>query len=404
MLSVDRQRWVDRIVGPPLCWLLTLWHRLPGASPPAAEVRRVLVIALSEMGALVLARPMFERLRERYPGASLFVLGFERSQEALDLIDVVPRDRVVCIRSHSLGVFLTDSVQAVRRLRALSIDVVIDLELFARASAIFSALSGAPLRVGFERHGQEGLYRGGFINRPVLYNPHQHIADQFVTLVEAIDSAAVPRGKRLVVPRVRSVERLSLRPGELDAARRALFSQFPELESRPLVFMGPGGGLMPLRAWPITHYMAVARALVERGFAIGVVGLSEDRGLAQVLRASCPEGTCADLTGYTRSVRELTVLFHLGALLITSDGGPAHFASLAPIPAIVLYGPETPVLYGSLSPDAVNLHKPLSCSPCVSAYNHRRSPCDGDNVCLKSITPAEVLTASYRILGVSTPA
>jgi hypothetical protein len=45
----------------------------------------------------------------------------------------------------------------------------IDCELFARVGAIFSFLSGAPVRVGFFRHAQAGLYRGTFINRGVMY-------------------------------------------------------------------------------------------------------------------------------------------------------------------------------------------------------------------------------------------
>ena len=48
---------------------------------------------------------------------------------------------------------------------------------------------------------------------------------------------------------------------------------------------------------------------------------------------------------------------------------------------------------------AVNLHKPLACSPCLTAYNHRRSPCDGDNVCLKSISTEEVMAAVDELLA-----
>ena len=118
-----------------------------------------------------------------------------------------------------------------------------------------------------------------------------------------------------------------------------------------------------------------------------------------VIQHACGSEACVDLTGYTATVRDLTVLLHLGDLLITNDGGTGHMASLTPIPSIVLFGPETPTLYGSLSAHAVNLHKPLSCSPCLTAYNHRRSPCDGDNVCLKSISPEEVIAAADELLG-----
>jgi ADP-heptose:LPS heptosyltransferase len=92
------------------------------------------------------------------------------------------------------------------------------------------------------------------------------------------------------------------------------------------------------------------------------------------------------------------LIFHFSALLITNDGGPGHFAALTPIPAIIFYGPETPTLYGPLGDNARNIFLNFSCSPCVTAYNHRNSPCDGDNLCLKKISPEEVLTQALEIL------
>ena len=93
------------------------------------------------------------------------------------------------------------------------------------------------------------------------------------------------------------------------------------------------------------------------------------------------------------------LVFHLAELLVTNDGGPGHFASMTPMPSIILFGPETPALYGSLDPKAVHFFQGLSCSPCLTAYNHRLSPCDGDNQCLKTIEPAEVWAAVQRILS-----
>jgi ADP-heptose:LPS heptosyltransferase len=94
------------------------------------------------------------------------------------------------------------------------------------------------------------------------------------------------------------------------------------------------------------------------------------------------------------------LVFHLAELLVTNDGGPGHFASMTPMSSIILFGPETPALYGSLDPEAVHFFRGLSCSPCLTAYNHRNSPCDGDNQCLKTIEPAEVWAAAQKILSI----
>ncbi|MHC4616739.1 MAG: hypothetical protein ACYTEQ_03185, partial [Planctomycetota bacterium] len=47
---------------------------------------------------------------------------------------------------------------------------------------------------------------------------------------------------------------------------------------------------------------------------------------------------------------------------------------------------------------AVIFFSSLSCSPCITAYNHRKSPCDGDNICLKRIQPDQVLAKALEIL------
>ena len=85
-------------------------------------------------------------------------------------------------------------------------------------------------------------------------------------------------------------------------------------------------------------------------------------------------------------------------MLVTNDSGPAHFASLTPVHTVVLFGPETPLLFGSLAPATTIIWKQLACSPCVSVFNHRLSPCD-NNRCMQLITVDEVCAAVDRALG-----
>jgi ADP-heptose:LPS heptosyltransferase len=139
--------------------------------------------------------------------------------------------------------------------------------------------------------------------------------------------------------------------------------------------------------------------LIAAGYAVGVIGMKDDRPLGQALVKHCASAQCIDLTGYTKSVRELLALFHRAALLITNDGGPGQFAALTPVPSIVFFGPETPLLYRSLSANAYCFHSAVSCSPCLTAYNHRLSPCDGDNQCLKQISPEQVLAKAHELLA-----
>lgn len=403
-MDIDAQRRLDRILGSAICRVLSWLHLRRDRQVTPARVERLLVILLSEMGSLVLAYPMFQRIKKLYPNATVHILLFEKNREVLDVLKVVAPEHVFTMDNSSLGRFLKDCFSLLFRLRRTKFDVVIDCELFSRASSIFSFLTGAPVRVGFHRHCQEGLYRGDFINRPVLYNPYQHISQQFLTMVEAIDSTTVPKAKRL--PTAEPLEVPSVRFGveEVREMVRRLHAYAPTVAGKRLVLINPGGGLLPIRAWPMEHYCRLSNQLLQEGYAVGIIGMGQDKDLAKEIQAYCDSPFCVDLTGYTRSIRELLLLFHCASLLITNDGGPGQFSAMTPIPALVFFGPETPALYGRLDSNGYVFYSPMSCSPCITAYNHRKSPCDGDNACLKRIDPEQVFAKAMEILARGEPA
>ena len=447
-MNIDFQRWVDRWVGIPLCAAVSGFEALKRrlASVPTADSapRAIVVILLSEMGSLVLANDMFARLKARYPDAPLHALLFRKNREILDLMQVMDPANVHTVDDRSLTALLSSLWQAIQALRRANVDVAIDCELFSRISSLLSYASGAGVRVGFHRHTQEGLYRGSHINRPVPYNPYHHISAQFLTLARAIDSTAVPTSKLPVLGIPKPPPHVRLDGGLIQGIQNRLAQDFPAIAGKPLVLVYPGGGILPIRAWPLASYTALCQGLVADGCAVAVIGLKDDQALAQQLvaqvrasadiggegndladsplqqgprdwlrqtaGAAAPSGgrelhevnerggDIVDLTGYTRSISELLALFHVARLLVTNDGGPGQFAALTPIWTLMLFGPETPALYAPLTPKCHSFYSQWPCSPCLSAYNHRSSYCDGDNQCLKVIAPADVLAKARECL------
>ena len=73
-----------------------------------------------------------------------------------------------------------------RRMWALKLDAAIDMEFFARGSAVIAFLSGARARVGFHTWYAAGPYRGDLFTHRLLYNPHLHTTTTFQVLVEAL--------------------------------------------------------------------------------------------------------------------------------------------------------------------------------------------------------------------------
>ena len=405
-MNINAQRWVDRWVGIPMCAAVSVVNAVvnrvknPDNTPKAP--RAIVIILLSEMGSLVLAHDMFARLKTRYPDAALHALLFGKNREILDLMQVIDSAHVHTVDDKSLMGLLSSLWRAIAELRRARVDVAIDCELFSRISSLLSYASGAAVRVGFHRHTQEGLYRGSHINRPVPYNPYHHISAQFLTLARAIYSTAVPKSKLPVMGSGKPPPHVQLDPTFKAGIEARLAQDFPALAGKPLVLVYPGGGILPIRAWPLASYTALCDGLVADGCAVAVIGLKDDQALAQQLVASVQRtdsgSMVIDLTGYTRSIAELLGLFHVARLLVTNDGGPGQFAALTPIWTLMLFGPETPGLYAPLTPQCHSFYSHWPCSPCLTAYNHRASYCDGDNQCLKVIEPSVVLAKARECL------
>lgn len=404
-MNIDTMRRIDRALGVPLCFLTTLALRLKAArrAQPAAP-RRVLFLELSEMGSTILADPAMRRLRDRH-GAELHFAIFAQNRASLGLLDTIPPDNIFTLRSDSFALLARDALALLRWMRRRRIDTVLDLELFSRFTALLTGLSGAANRVGFHRFHQEGLYRGDMLTHPVWYNPHVHIAKNFVALVDALAAEApqLPYGKVAVPDAAIRLAKAEVPAAQVDdmAARVAAVLPAYRRGDTSLVLVNPNAGdLLPQRRWPPAAFVALIRLLLaERPDTVVLLtGAPGERAGAEALRDSVASPRCGNFAGGC-AMEELPALYSLAAAMVTNDSGPAHFAAVTAMPTVVLFGPETPALYGSLGP-TVPIHAGLACSPCVNAYNHRKTPCT-DNVCLQAIRPEQVLAALRPLLPAS---
>ena len=144
-----------------------------------------------------------------------------------------------------------------------------------------------------------------------------------------------------------------------------------------------------MRRWPLESFTELARRLLEDPEVFLLIsGVASDTPDAQSMCARLGSSRALDLTGQT-TMTELLHLFDLAHVLVTNDSGPAHFAALTRIHAVVFFGPEIPDRYRPLSASSDVIHTGYSCSPCIGPLNQRRSPCN-DNLCLKSIGVEEI--------------
>jgi ADP-heptose:LPS heptosyltransferase len=386
-------RTLDYWLGLPACAFLTVVRRNIGDRRQPA--RRILFLKFIEQGATVLAQDAIRRGVDAVGRGNVFFCVFESNRAILDVLDLVPPENVLCIRDRSIATFAADFLRALRQMRARQVDTVIDMEFFSRASAIFAFLSGATTRVGLHRFTGELPYRGDLMTHRVQYNPHLHISVQYAALLEAAlgspDDPPLVKRPAAELDRQGTLAAFTPSADELRAVTSLLDQAGP---ADSTVLLNPNASdLLPLRKWDTSRFGELAQRILAAfpRARIVMTGAPSEQAAADQLCRSIGSPRVISAAGRT-SLRELLTLYTLSDVLVTNDSGPAHFASLTPVHTVVLFGPETPLLFGSRAPSTTVIWKQLACSPCVSVFNHRLSPCR-NNVCMQSITVDDVFDA-----------
>ena len=401
-ISVNTMRAIDHWVGVPLCAVASpivalidgiknIFSRGPDAP------RKLLFIELSEMGSAILVDPAMRNAQAR--GAELFFLIFKSNRASLTLLNTVKPENIFTIDSSSLGGLIKDTVKFLLVARKHRIDTVIDLELFSRFTALLTGLCGARRRVGYHIFHGEGLWRGFMLTRKVHYNPHIHITKNFLSLIHAAfaKEIEVPFSKIHIADSEVRLEQAVIDPTALSKVRERIEKlaaeagiEFKQGQQRLILVNPNASDLLPQRRWAQQRFSELIQGLNQRypNDLILITGSPAEFEYVEKVRAVADVKNALNFAGQV-SFADLPPLYTLSDVMVTNDSGPGHFSAVTPLRTVVLFGPETPALYGSVG-KSISITANLACSPCVSAANHRKTPCH-DNVCMQAITVPQVL-------------
>lgn len=393
-------QWIDHRLGVPACALLTLVRRLgrifgqDNLAPP----KSIFFLKLAEQGSTVLAHDTLRQAVARFGREHVCFLVFEDNRFILDLLGIIPPENIFSLRTRSAWTMITSCLSQLAAIRRRGIEACIDLEFFARSSAALAFLSGARLRVGFHAGFGDGPYRGDLLTHRVIYNPHLHTSAAFSSLLHALEVVPAALPALAFTPAPATVPPLFCPTLDEQRRVRELLASLGVAAGRRLILLNANAGdLLPQRKWEGLNYVLLARRLLAEfsDLAIVFTGSPKEEPLIAPLVRETASPRCVSAAGRT-TLRELLVLYTRSEVLVTNDSGPAHFAALTPIDVVALFGPETPLLFAVPGSRSHPLWAGLACSPCVSAYNNRRTSCR-DNQCMKAHTVENVFELVSRI-------
>ncbi len=401
-ISVNTMRAIDHWVGVPLCAIVSpviaLMDSIKNVFNRGPETpKKLLFIELSEMGSAILVDPAMRNAQAR--GAEIFFLIFKSNRASLTLLNTVKPENIFTIDSSSLSGLIKDTLLFLLLARKHRIDTVIDLELFSRFTALLTGMCGARRRVGYHIFHGEGLWRGFMLTRKVHYNPHIHITKNFLSLIHAAfaEKIEVPFSKIEIPDSEVRLEQAIINPSALEKVRERIEKLAKEANihyvpgKNYLILINPNASdLLPQRRWAQQRFSELIQAIHQKypDDLILITGSPAEFAYVEKVRVVANIKNALNFAGQV-SFAELPPLYTLSDVMVTNDSGPGHFSAVTPLRTVVLFGPETPALYGSVG-NSIAITANLACSPCVSAANHRKTPCH-DNVCMQAITVPQVL-------------
>lgn len=251
-------------------------------------------------------------------------------------------------------------------------------------------LHGSLRSLALRRHvgGRWSSYPKHRVARTVLIRTKRNVYRDARPIAERYFDAAITLD---VMPDDASLEMFLPRP-TLNAAEEFLMAQGIGAV-RQLIAVAPGAAHFTKR-WPLHHWTALVRRLIENGNDIVVVGGPEDRDVAAAL-VDAGEGHAVSAAGRFDLPGSAALLKRARAL-ISGDTGLMHLATAVGTPVVALFGPTVePFGFFPYHAKATVVQRELYCRPC-SAHGGPKCP-EVHHRCLQDVAPDDVLEALRKL-------
>lgn len=336
--------------------------------------KKVLVIAPSWVGDLVMSQALLRLLKKRDPDCSIDVLASFMLHPLLRRMPEVNNCLVAPWRHGELKLFERFKIAQALRKNSYTHAYILPNSF---KSAITPFLARISHRIG---------WRGE--QRYLLLNDMRFCPEKLPLMAERYLALGYKKSEKPKRPFL--LPRLQVLPEQLDLVLKRLEIS---LSGRPILALCPGAEYGSAKRWPPSYFADIARAKSKEGWEVWILGGTKDRILAKEIQVRS-YGMCFDLTGKT-DIGEVVDLLSLAKAVVANDSGLMHIAAALNKPLVAIYGSTPPNHAPPLSEGKHRkLFLNLPCSPC----GKRKCPLNHTN-CLYGLGPDLVLKAIADVVG-----
>jgi len=313
---------LDRYAGIPA--VAILGHARRKRALPSA-IRTIGLLRTAAIGDTVLISAAIADLRAAFPGASVIFFAGPTNFEMASMLDGV---NVV------IKVPIVNIAAALRRVRSIAVDVMVDFGQWPRFDALLTLFSKASFTIGFQTRGQHRHY--GY-DATVEHSSHAHEIENYRRLLRAV-GVKTGNPPRLPTPS----------PGALAATNYAVFH------------LWPGGRRKKLKQWPDENWLALVEEMASLEMEVVLTGAPADRdGNDAIIERVRPDARCFVRNAAGLSLQGTAAMLAYSRLVVSVDTGVMHMAAALGVPLVALHGPTSSRRWGPISERAIAVDSPL---------------------------------------------
>jgi heptosyltransferase-2 len=324
------------------------------------EKMKILIIAPSWVGDMVMAQSLFIALKEKQPNCQIDVLAPAWSQGLLERMPQISKTFVMPLLHGEFG--LKKRFDLGKKLRVEKYDQAIILPNSWK-SAVIPFFANIPTRTGFVGEMRYGLLNDARkLDKSVLTMTVQ----RFVALAE--------------------LGEMSFKFPNLNVTKNQQHEVIEKFDLRlenPILVLCAGAEFGSAKRWTEAHFAELATQKIAEGWTCWLIGSEKDKSVTDEIN-KLTGWQCQDFAGKT-DLTEAVDLLSLANTVVSNDSGLMHVAAALNKKVIALYGSSDPKFTPPLHDVAEIVTLNLPCSPCFK----RECPL-GHRDCLTKILPTQV--------------
>ncbi len=346
--------------------------------------RRILIYRIGNIGDVLVTLPALDAIRARFPEAHIALLTSPGRPGSPGAEQILPPgkwfDQVLVYYTPEMRSW-RGRWQLLRRLREGRFDLFVELpnqqsrpreEL---RNMLFARMAGCRHALGFEVS-QHAL----FLREQSLHVPQVRESVRIYRSVAAKLGLDSYRDPHLPVS---------------DESRKEISGLLGRLGifDREQLIVVHAGAKRNTNQWPCERYAALVQQIIRRwGIRVVLTGSASELSLGEQI-AGGMRGNPVVLCGKL-DLPQLTALLERAILYVGNDTGPMHLAAAVGTPVVSIFGArDFPERWYPAGTGHSVLRRDVPCSPCFKEI------CDKNLICLKGITPDEVLAEVQRQLS-----